>query len=106
MEQLLPVSTAASQTASLPTSPSITTTTQTPLLAVSPDTIQLVRNTEQNRSGDIITRLSAVEHQIKELSVTNSVLVEEIAKIKKAQLKQFLEKIPQRNTSAAVALRE
>ena len=92
--------------ASLPAPALVTNTTQTPLLAVSPDTIQLVRNTEQNRSGDIITRLSAVEHQIQELSVTNTVLVEEIAKIKKVQLKHFVEKIPQQNTSTAVALRE
>ena len=92
--------------ASLPAPALVTNTTQTPLLAVSPDTIQLVKNTEQNRSGDIITRLSAVEHQIQELSVTNTVLVEEIAKIKKVQLKHFVEKIPQQNTSTAVALRE
>ena len=80
------VSLSSPSSAPPPAAPVVANTTQTPLLTPGPDTIQLIRNTERNRSGDIITRLSAVENKVEELYVTNGILIEEIAKIKKKHL--------------------
>ena len=68
------------------TSVYISRTTQTPQIEISSS--EVVSFTKQNRSGNIIERLSALEEHHKELSVTMNVLLSEIAKVKKDTLKK------------------
>ena len=68
------------------TSVYISRTTQTPQIEISSS--EVVSFTKQNRSGNIIERLSALEEHHKELSVTVTVLLSEVAKVKKDTLKK------------------
>ena len=68
------------------TSVHISRTTQTPQIEISSS--EAVLFTKQNRSGNIIERLSSLEEAHEELSVTVNVLLSEIAKVKKDTLKK------------------
>ena len=72
-------------TASTSVSRYISRTTQTPQIEI--PSSEVVLFTKQNRSGNIIERLSSFEESQKELSVTVNVLLSEIAKVKKDTLK-------------------
>ena len=73
-------------TASTLVSRYISRTTQTPQIEIPSSEVALF--TRQNRSGNIIERLSSLEESHKELSVTVNVLLSEIAKVKKDTLKK------------------
>ena len=63
----------------------ISRSTQTP--QVERSSSEIVLFTEQNRNGNLIERLSSLEQSHKELSVTLTVLLSEVAKVKKDTLK-------------------
>ena len=71
-----------------PVSRYISRTTQTPQLEIpESSSSELVLFTEQNRNGNRIERVSHLEQSHKELSVTVTVLLSEVAKVKKDTLK-------------------
>ena len=71
-------------TAPTPVSRYISRTTQTPQLEIEHQPLTLP---EQNRNGNLIARIAELEESHKELSITVTVLLQEVAKIKKEILK-------------------
>ena len=71
-------------TATTPVSRYISRTTQTPQLEIQHQPLALP---EQNRDGNLIARIAELEEAHKELSITVTVLLQEVAKIKKDILK-------------------
>ena len=71
-------------TAPTPVSRYISRSTQTPQLEIEHQPLTLP---EQNRNGNLIERVAQLEQSHKELSVTVTVLLSEVAKVRKDTLK-------------------
>lgn len=69
---------------------------------ISPETIQLITNTHLNSRADVLARLSSLEQQVQKVTIASNVLVQEVAKLKKIQLKSLPER-SSTNNQAEVA---
>ena len=69
---------------------------------LSPETVQLITNTHLNSRADVLARLSSLEQQVQKVTIASNVLVQEVAKIKKTQLKSSPERFST-NNQAGVA---